>query len=64
MLRILTRDQRFEKAMEANQFRILFNSFITKIYKYNQEDNQNDLQALEKDFLNVYENMDKYSKEY
>lgn len=64
MLRILTSDHRFEKAMEDNQFRSLFNSLITKIYNYSQEDDQNDLQTLEKDFLNVYENMDKYSKEY
>lgn len=64
MLRILTRDPRFEKAMEDNQFRSLFNAFIIRIYSYSQDDDLNDLQALEKEFLNVYDNMEKYSKEY
>lgn len=64
MLRILTSDQKFVKAMEDNRFRVLFNAFILKIYKYSQEDDQNYLEDLEKDFLNVYENIDKFSKEY
>lgn len=64
MLKILTRDPRFEKAMEDNQFRYLFNAFIIKIYSYSQDNDQNNLQALEKEFLNVYDNMGKYSKEF
>lgn len=64
MLKILTSDQRFAKSMEDNQFRSLFNAFIIKIFSYSQDDDFNDLQALEKEFLNVYENMVKYSKEY
>lgn len=63
MLRMLISDLRFEMAMEDNQFRSLFNDFIIKIYNYGQENGNNDLQRLEKEFLNVFENMEKYSKE-
>jgi hypothetical protein len=50
--------------MEDIQFRSLFNAFIIKIYSYSQDDDHIDLRTLEKEFLNVYENMEKYSKEY
>ena len=63
MLKMLIQDFRFEKAMNDDQFRLLFNAFIIKIYSYSQNHDHNELQALEKDFLNVYENMEKYIKE-
>lgn len=63
MLKMLIQDFRFEKAMKDDQFRLIFNAFIIQIYSYSQNYDQNELQALEKDFLNVYENMEKYIKE-
>lgn len=63
MLKMLIQDFRFEKAMKDDQFRLIFNGFIIHIYSYSQNYDYNELQALEKDFINVYENMEKYSKE-
>lgn len=62
MLKMLNQDSRFKKAMENINFRLIYNGFIIQTYNYIQKNDCNELQTLEKDFINVYENMENYSK--